>query len=442
MIRQTEAMMNEKQRIEIERMAHGGDGIGYLEDGRIVFVPTTLPGEVVDIELVELKKSYGKGRVLEVVEPSEERVEPECPYFPTCGGCQFWHTNYEHEAELKTHAAWETISRISHLELPEARVIAASDDQRYRSRVTFHRAEAGMGQGWNLGFYRANSQELLDIEDCLITDTLLNDVRRSMEPALRDVGECDIILETATDDSVVVTLMPERNWGTKMPKSLKEFLKTLDQNPRVRGLRVIGNDEDVVFGDISVDAEQVLARPPVDSAHVPSANFRQSYRKMNGRLVDEVYDVIDGLEARSVVELFCGNGNFSFALPERVERFVGLEANPAAIESAKGLAKLAQLDGFEFRVADLSDGFVEPLDEALDSFDVVLLDPPRTGAAAVCGELSSLHSFDAIVYVSCDPACLGRDLKKLDEGGWEVESLTMVDMFPRTGHIETIAVLR
>lgn len=434
--------MKEQQQIEIVRMAHGGDGIGYLEDGRIVFVPTTLPGEVVDIELVELKKSYAKGRVVEVVEASPHRVDSDCAYFPECGGCQFWHTTYEHEVELKTEAAWQTIQRISKLDLPEARVVEAPEDRRYRSRVTFHRAPAGEGQGWKIGFYRANSSELLDINDCLITDRLLNEVRRALEPALRDVGDCDFILETADDESVVVTLMPERNFRTKMPPSLKEFLKTLDQNPTVRGLRVVGEDEDVVFGDITVDGEEVLAHPPVDAAHVPSANFRQSFREMNGQLVDEVSGIIERLGASSVIELFCGNGNFSFALPDSVERFVGLEANPAAIESAKGLATLAGLDGYSFRVADLSEGFVEPLDEMVDDFDLVLLDPPRAGAAEVCDELAQYQHLDAIVYVSCDPACLGRDLKTLTNGGWEVESLTMFDMFPRTSHIETVAVLR
>ncbi len=435
--------MDDTQRITIERMAHEGDGIGYLEDGRIVFVPTTLPGEVVDIEIVELKKTYAHGRLAEVIEASDERVDSDCPYFPVCGGCQFWHTNYEHEAELKTHAAWETISRISRLELPEARVVAAPSDRRYRSRVTFHRAPADEGQGWNIGFYKSKSDELVDIEDCPITATVINEARRAIEPALRDVGECDIIFETASDDSVVVTLMPERDFRTKMPRSLKSFVDNIDQNPMFRGLRVVGEHEDVVFGDITVDGDQVLARPPVDSAHLPSANFRQAYREMNLQLVDEVHEVIDGLGAESALELFCGNGNFSFALPERIEYFVGLEANPGAIESANGLANLARIEGYDFRVADLSYGFIEPLDQPVGDFDVVLLDPPRAGAADVCAELAEYsHELDAIVYVSCDPACLGRDLKKLEAGGWEVESLTIFDMFPRTGHVETVAILR
>jgi 23S rRNA (uracil1939-C5)-methyltransferase len=441
-------MMDEKQRIEIKRMAHGGDGVGYLDDGRIVFVPTTLPGEVVDIEIVDLQKSYAKARAVDIVEASEERVDSDCAYFPQCGGCQFWHTNYEHEIELKSQAAWETIRRISKIDVPEARVIAAPSDRRYRTRVTFHK---GCGEdeeaSWKIGFYRTESNELIDVPDCPITHKLLNEARRAIEPALRDVGEADIIFETADKKSVVVTLIPEKSLGTKMPPSLKQFLQSVDENPLVRGMRVVGAKEDVVFGDITVDGDQVLARPPVESAHLPSANFRQAYHDMNLRLVDEVCSIIDGFGSTSVLELYCGNGNFSFALPERVDYFVGLEANEAAIESAKGLAKLAiagesRLEGFEFRVADLYEGFVEPLDEPIDNFDLVLLDPPRAGSANVCKELAQYQHLDAIVYVSCDPACLGRDLKELESGGWEIESLAMLDMFPRTSHIETIAVLR
>jgi 23S rRNA (uracil1939-C5)-methyltransferase len=424
-------------------MAHGGDGIGYLEDGRIVFVPTTLPGEVVDVELIELKKSFAKGRAVEIVEAAEERVESDCRHFPQCGGCQFWHTTYENEVELKTQAVWETISRISKIELPKARVIAAPSERRYRSRVTFHRGTGEEEEGtWKIGFYRTNSEELIDIPDCPITHNLLNEARRALEPALRDVEEADIIFETADDKSVVITIIPEKNLGTKMPKSLKQFMQTVDENPLVRGMRVVGDKEDVVFGDITVDGSEVLARPPVDAAHLPSANFRQAYREMNHRLVDEVHDIIDGFESTSVLELYCGNGNFSFALPERVERLVGLEANPGAIESAKGLATLAGLERFEFREADLYEGFFEQLDEPIDNFDLVLLDPPRAGASNVCDELAQYQHLDAIVYVSCDPACLGRDLKTLEAGGWEVESLTMLDMFPRTTHVGTIAVLR
>lgn len=438
----------DSQRVTIDRLAHGGDGIGYLDDGRIVFVSATLPGEVVDIELFELKKSFARGRVAQVLEPSPARVAPDCPFFEACGGCQFWHTTYDNELILKTEAAWEAISRISRVELPEARVIAAPAASRYRSRVVFHQKRAhrdkktGALEPNKIGFYRAQSKQLVDVDDCLITDALLNEVRRALEPALRDVGDCDIILETASAQSAVVTLVPKTNYRTNLPRSLKTFMQSVDQNPLIRGVRVVGKDEDVIFGDIAVDADQILAKSPVALARLGSGDFRQSNRAMNRQLVDEVSAHIAASGARSVLELYCGSGNFAFAMPQTVERVVGLEYSAAAIESAKALVRLADLSRYTFAMANLDKGLEKTPWPGAEGFDLVLLDPPRTGAATVCQELADSEGGPkTIVYVSCDPACLGRDLKTLASGGWKVDSLTLLDMFSRTSHIESVAVL-
>lgn len=439
--------LNDSQRVTIDRLAHGGDGIGYLEDGRIVFVSSTLPGEVVDIELFELKKSFGRGRIEQIVEPSPERIASECPYFDECGGCQFWHTSYENELKLKTDAAWEAISRISSVEIPQAHVVAAPASIRYRSRVVFHQKSAhrnrstGAQEPNKIGFYRAQSKQLVDVEDCLITNSLINQVRRALEPALRDVGDCDIILETASATSVMVTLVPAKNYRTNLPRSLKSFMQSVDQNPMIRGIRVVGKHEDVIFGDIAVDADQILADVPVDAARLGSGDFRQSNQAMNRQLVDTVVDQIVDSGASSVLDLYCGSGNFTFALPETLEYVVGLESSAAAIESADSLARIAGLEHYTFAKANLDKGLKNTPWPDPGEFDLVLLDPPRTGAATVCQELSEPDGPATVIYVSCDPACLGRDLKTLDAGGWKVDSLTMLDMFSRTSHIETIAVL-
>lgn len=437
----------EKQRVQIERIANGGDGVGYLADGRVVFVPTTLPGEVVDIELTTLKKRFARGSLVELIEASDKRIDAECPYFGACGGCQFWHTDYANELALKTQAATETIARISRLKLPEARIVSAPTDRRYRSRVVFHQKrgfkdkKTGQAHPNRIGFYRAGSNDLLEITDCLITDNSLNEARRALEPAMRDVGDCDIILETAGAGRVVVTLVPERYFGTKLPRSLKEFLSTLQDNPLIRGMRVVGPDEDLVIGDIDVDAGEMLASPPVEGARLISGDFRQSYREMNQVLVREVRAEIERSQAASVLELYSGSGNFSFSMPAQVSRLLGVESSPAAVESASSLAELAELEHLSFQVGDLNHGVGKSVGPEREEFELVLLDPPRAGAAKVCAELAEMSGPKTIVYVSCDPACLGRDLKTLCAGRWSLDSLTMLDMFPRTSHIETIAVL-
>lgn len=439
---------NQPQQVTIERMAHGGEGVGRLADGRVVFVPTTLPGEAVEVQLVELKKSFGRGEVRRVITPSSARVASECPFFDACGGCQYWHTDYAMELELKADAAWETMSRISGVALPAAAVVAAPTDRGYRSRVVFHQKAAhsdrrtGRQEPNRIGFYRTRSNDLLDVDDCLISETILNEARRALEPALRDVGDCDIVLETADASSVVATIIPARDFGTRIPRSLREFAQTILHNPLFRGLRVVGAREDVIFGENTVDADQILARPPLSGARLAAGEFRQSYRRINQLLVERVAALVQQYDPQHVLELYCGSGNFSFAMPAQIERLVGLESSEAAVNSAAELAAAAQLDRYEFCVHDLSGGLTDTPWARAQGFDLVLLDPPRTGAAQVCAQLADATEPSTIIYVSCDPACLARDLKTLCAGGWQVDSLALIDLFPRTAHIESIAVLR
>lgn len=432
-------MADHVEEVEIVRAAHGGDGVGYLEDGRIVFVPRALPGDIAQVEVTELKSSFARGRVLELVEPADYRVESDCPYFEDCGGCQYWHAEYGSEFDLKVDAGFETLKRISHLSLPDPERTPAPNDRRYRSRVTFHRKRESDGP-WHIGFFKRGTDELVEVQDCLITDKSLNEARRALEPALRDIGDADIILETAGDGKVVATIIPE-DYFHKAPPSMETFTNNIANNELISGLRLIGDQEDLVYGDTTVAAEEILASPPVESARLPSSGFRQAYPEVNRSLVSAVTHVISENGSRSVLELYCGNGNFSFAMPDSVKRLVGLEANPAAVESARGLSKMDESRHYVFETHDLTEGFVEELDQSPAQFDLVLLDPPREGAPEVCEELAAYDHFGAIVYVSCDPACLARDLATLDDGGWTVRSLRMFDMFPRTGHIETLAVL-
>ena len=433
-------MTEQVEEVEIVRAAHGGDGVGYLEDGRIIFVPRALPGDVARVRVTELRSSFARGEVDELVEPADYRVEPECPYFEECGGCQYWHSEYGAEFDIKVDAAFETLKRISHLELPEPQRNPAPTDRRYRSRVTFHRKRVGENP-WKIGFFKRGTDDLVEVQDCLITSKPLNEARRALEPALRDVGDADVILETAGQGKVVATIVPEDDFH-RAPPSLRTFTDNIANNELIQGLRLVGDKEDLVFGDITVDAAEILANPPVDTARLPSSGFRQAFPAVNEMLVAAVSDEIASTGASSVLEMFCGNGNFSFAMPDNVRRLVGLEANPAAVESATGLAKMDDQRNYVFERMDLAEGFLEELDQAPAQFDLVLLDPPREGAAQVCEELAQQDHFKAIVYVSCDPACLARDLKTLEKGGWEVDSLSMYDMFPRTAHIETLAVLR
>jgi 23S rRNA (uracil1939-C5)-methyltransferase len=437
--------VDDQQTIEIQRMTHEGEGIGYLSDGRIAFVPGGLPGETVEVEIDELKSSFARAKVLKILDEADARVEPDCPYFEDCGGCQFWHADYDAEVEWKLEAAYETIKRIGKVELPEPTLRQAPTDRRYRTRTTMHRRrtdEPGQSEKtWDVGFFRAKSNELVPIKDCLIASETVNKVRRLIEPALEDVGGVDIIIETASDESAVVTLLSEDIEREDVPPSLKEFAETLGELDEIRGIRITGGDRDLVLGDVTVDADQVIGAP-VSEARFPSTLFRQANQKMNRVLIDIVQEMTQQSGAQSVIELFSGAGNLSFGLVDTIQQLDGYEINGAAVEAANGQASKLEED-FAFHEVDLNKSLDQKEIAALEDFDLLLMDPPRTGADDIAQELSnSPEAPDEIVYVSCDPACLGRDLKYLAEGGWECERIDLIDMFPRTGHVEIAAKLQ
>ena len=435
------ATSSETHVVDIESMAHGGTGVGTLETGRSVFVPRTIPGERVEIEITEEHTNYARGRPIEWIETSEDRIEPDCPYFEQCGGCQFWHMPRERELELKVETAVDNLEHIGNLELPEPEVVEAPDDRRYRSRIEMHRRRTPEidRTEWSTGFFEAESHDLVPIDDCLVATEPLNEARADLETALEDVGDADILFETADDSSVVVTIIPDQ-WTGDPPPSLREFAADLETVESVRGVRVIGDDREWVIGDDSVDGSRVIADSPVETIRFPAGLFRQANPAINRQLTDHVREAVEQQGGDHVLELFCGAGNLSFALRDTVDQLVGFEQTSAAVEMASTLASFVQLEGFRFVEADLSDGYRDWLVGDDLGFDTVVLDPPRSGASFVCEELVDADA-STIVYVSCEPPALARDLETLAEGGWTVRELTFFDMFPRTYHLEALTIL-
>ncbi len=431
-------------RVEIDDLAHGGEGVGQLPDGRVVFVPRTIPGEVVEVEVTERKPNFARGRAVEFHRESDERVESECPYFPECGGCQFWHLPYEREVAYKSSAAFETIERLCGEVLPAPSVVSAPSDRRYRTRVRFHRrrvGDSGESDDWKIGFFGHESHDLVPVDDCLISTESVNRARRQIASGAEDVGDVELLIETADADSSVVTLVPQAGAPETPPESFRAFAEALEECEAIRGVRFVGDERDWVGGDVSVDGTELMAEPPVETIRIPAGLFRQANPAINSRLVEAVREALEEAGASEVLELFCGVGNLSFALRETVDGLLGVELDATAVEMAETMAEFAGLEHLAFLESDLSEGL--PSLEVLQAYeyDTVVLDPPRSGAPDVCEELAGVEA-ETLVYVSCAPAALGRDLATLVDGGWRVEELTMFDMFPRTSHLEVLSVLR
>ncbi len=422
-------------------MAQGGDGVGHLADGRVVFVPRSLPGDLLEIRLVRQKKTFARGEIVRVLEASKARTESQCGFFRLgCGGCQYWHTSYELELGFKSTAARETIERISGLELPQAQLVASPQAHHYRNRVTFHLRSKGRS-GAKLGFFAEGSHDVVTVDNCLVAQPIINEARNLLFALLGGLEEAELVIETASTRSVVAILTSAR--PIKDVARLRSALSALvERSDLIAGVRVVDASSRWAVGDIEIDAERVLATPPISGHRLPAGHFRQANDAVNALLVGHVRELVGRLGRPRVLELFCGAGNIAFALADVVSSLVGVEGDRHTTRAAQAMAEAAGLSTFEFIVGDLAQGFGGIVEAALEDFDVLVLDPPRQGASAICEEIVARQFSGSIVYVSCDPACLGRDLKILAQGGWQLEALSFFDMFARTSHIETVAALR
>lgn len=431
--------------ISIDDIAQGGDGVGRMDDGRVVFVPRSLPGERVEGKITEIRDNFLRCELVDILEPSPARREPECPHFSECGGCQFWHTDYPQELDFKTEAAMEALRRISAIEQwPEPTIVEAPETTRYRTRATFHRRPRDGDDGRGIGFFAPGTNRLVEVEDCPITRESVCRARRDVEEGLQDLGDVDIMVESASEDASVLTIRVDELPG-EPPEPLVELASRLGDIDSIRGLRIVGGDRVWEEGDCTVDGDQILAELPIESLRMPAGLFRQSNRAANERLVEVVAESVQQGGGGTVLELFSGAGNLSFAMVDEVDALLGLEVDERAVELANTIAMFAGIDTWMFREADLADGFHEALEpEEHGIFDQIVLDPARGGAPDVSREIAGLQqevSPDRVTYVSCDPPALGRDLAVMAEGGWKPVGLTMLDMFPRTAHLEVVAVL-
>lgn len=426
--------------VEVEKLAHGGDGLGFLPDGRVVFVQRAVPGDVVDIELIEDKDSWARARVTELREKSEARVDSECDaYERGCGGCQFWNIGYERELEWKVDAAHESMERIAGVELPDPEVVQAPSVRDYRNRVTYHQRRRG--GGLVRGFYAQGTRRVVEVDQCPVARPVIDEAIAELGGVVGLLGDADITVETA-DEATAVLLVELKGRSSVEDDHLEEIARRVDQGVAVRGVEIMADeDEHYVIGDTTVEAEEVLARPPVEGMRVESGRFRQANAAVNRRMVDRVVDIVDASwDQPRVLELFCGAGNFSFPVAKIAQRVVGYEASEGAVATGRRMAELAGMDEeIEFDVADLS--VVDVVDQVLETpFEVLILDPPREGASVAVKRFVQRRRAGQVVYVACAPAVLARDTETLVEAGWEIERLMAFDMFPRTSHLEMVAV--
>ncbi len=397
--------------LTLTSLAHSGDALGRLPDGRACFVPFALPGERVRVRIAEESKRFVRAQLLEVLDPAPQRVAARCPHFGVCGGCQLQHMPYEMQLEAKAEALRSHLTRTGKLEHPPIRpIIPSPAPWNYRNFVQFQVAPDG-----KLGFYRVDGDGVLPVTAC---DLLAPEIaalwpQLDMEPipGLMRVG-----LRVGAGDDLLLTLESD----DPDPPAFAVDLPLSAVHLSAEGLKVLSGSDYTVI--------EVLGR----FFQVSAGAFFQVNIPVTEAMVAHVLEHIP--EAlNEALDLYCGGGLFSAFLAPRAQRLVGVEASPLAAGDF-----VTNLD--EFENVEL---YEAPVAEALPHLDVspdlVLVDPPRSGLGRrVVSHLATLAA-PRLVYVSCNPATLARDARQLAEAGYRLSHITPFDMFPQTYHVESIS---
>ena len=443
-----ELAKNQEHTVTIEGYGEGGMGVARI-DGRVVFVHGALRGEKCRVLILKTLKSVAFAKVLEVIEPSSERITPDCPYFPRCGGCTYRHIRYEEELRLKKQRVQDNLSRIGGSDVTVEEILGARDTLRYRNKAQYPVSKDGA-----VGFYRARTHEVIECEHCLLVkpeaDAAAEALREYMqscrvagydEKTGRGLVRHLYIRSNAAGESLVCVLVN----GDKLPKEDRLVALLRDACPKCTGI-VLGTNTkkgNVILGDRyrtlwgSDRLEDTLCGKTFRLS-VPS--FYQVNRVQAERLYAKAIEFAGLTGQETVLDLYCGAGTITLALSDHAKKVLGAEIVPEAIDDARENAARNGVKNAEFFCGDASDVAKKLARENLRP-DVITVDPPRKGLAADVVESIAEMQPGRVVYVSCDSATMARDVKRLADLGYTAQRACAVDMFPRADHIETVVLL-
>ena len=433
--------------LKIEKLVYGGDGLARLSAdahgrGKTVFLPYVLPGERVEASLLQGSTGFARARLNEVLSPAAERIVPECPYFGRCGGCQYQHIAYEAQLRYKAEILRETLRRTAKLELGVEVQTHASQPWRYRNRTRMHVRHS---PDFALGYFRANSHELLTVESCPISSPLINQGISAFWELGR-IGKVPSAVHglqffaNHNDQAMLLELYvrPEDERG-----KLTEFARAvMAQVPAITGAVLFVaspvEDESRQLAPLSaihtgpstaIGADHLFYHAAGHDYRVSGGSFFQT----NRHLVDELLNVAtDGVQGQTAFDLYAGVGLFTVPLARKFGTVIAVEASPHAVGDF-----LHNVSASVKIVRTTTEAFLQKQAKQYQP-DFILLDPPRSGLGERATTALCRTAAKVVTFVSCDPATLSRDLQLLLESGFRVEQAHLFDLFPQTAHMETV----
>lgn len=399
--------------VSISTLTYGGEAMGRLPDGRAVFVPFGLPGERVRVKLTEEKKNFARGEIVEVLDPSPDRIAARCRHFGVCGGCHYQSLPYEKQLQAKTDILIDQLKRIGKIENPPVGpMVACPNPWNYRNHVQFSLDEAGA-----LGFQAPASNRVVPISECHLPEPILDDLWRQLE--FQPETEIErVSLRAGKDDDLMLVLESD---SPDAPELEIEAGISIAHVYEEHAVVIAGNDHIIV---------PVLER----DFKVSAASFFQVNTAMAGKMVEYLLTRLPVSPSSTLLDVYCGVGLFSAFFAPKCKTVIGVESSESSCDDFA-----VNLD--EFANVELYEGYAEDVVPHLEAKpDTVLVDPPRAGLdKAVVDGIIKL-SPQVIAYVSCDPSTLARDAARLIAGGYQLREVTPFDLFPQTYHIESISI--
>ncbi|NLP30081.1 MAG: 23S rRNA (uracil(1939)-C(5))-methyltransferase RlmD [Clostridiales bacterium] len=458
-------MLNIKEQYEIEitDLSTKGEGIGRVE-GIAVFVPATIPGDLALIEITDVKKNYGKGKVINILSPSNYRVESTCSY-ESCGGCSLQNMSYEGQLWLKKKWVIDRLTRIGGIDNPFVHdVIPMEEPFRYRNKAEYAlgriSGKAKKERGCDIGFYQAGTTRVVNINSCLlqtevadrIADVIRRYVKESKTPIYGPKSKTGVlrhvVVKTAfnTGEIMVILVATEKSLQN-IEWLVDEICIELEDCKDFQLESVILNVNKSKTGKTLGDINITLAGNPTIKDHLMGLDFEispTSFYQVNPiqtvKLYEKVKEYASLNDKETVLDVYCGVGTIGLILADKAKKVLGIESVKNAFLDANRNATINGIVNAEYINGKAEEELPKLVKKGLKA-DLIILDPPRSGCEPELLEAVAMTNAPKIIYVSCDPATLARDIKLLTDKGYKYIEAQPVDMFPHTSHVECVTLM-
>lgn len=403
---------------EIIRLDHKGRGITYINN-KITFVKNALPGEIVNVEIKKENSKLIEADVIDFIKMSDMRQKSECPYFKECGGCDLLHMPYKYQLEYKQHKIIDIMKKFGNINPNLINNIVESDEQFfYRNKITLKVKE-------KIGYYKEKSYELIPIDKCLLVNEKINYLITKINEYGNLTNIKEIVIKSFSNTETMLIIYLQKSG------CIDEFMKYM--NDFVNNIVVCDEKNNIIKQS---GKSNVLARLDGKMYYINAFSFFQVNLSQTIKIYNKIEEYINEYDKPIVCDLYCGTGSIGIFVSDNISKLHGIEIIKEAIENAKENAKLNNVENAEFEVGDTKTVLMKNNYKA----DIVIVDPPRAGLdKSVIEDLIRINP-EMIIYLSCDPITLARDLN-LIKSNYEVVEITPYDMFPNTHHVETLVKL-